>query len=709
MEKSKLFLTFVFMEEKGQYISVILPLKLEWEPCYKTVTEEVEIGARVAVTFAGRRYSGVVSDVHVTPVTNPERIRPVDSFLSDLPAVSETEIRFWRRVAEYYLCTVGEVFKAAYPSEKQSGEQMERRQEERLRIRLEAWRSKLDKARTEVTRNRYAGIVAMLERELESAAESPAIYIPIHLTDSQMTALDHVKEVFALGKTALLRGVTGSGKTQIYMALAQKALSEGKSVLYLVPEIALSHQLEERIREVFPQVQVFHSSITPARKRNVAVHCRSGNPYFVLGTRSALFLPHRNLGLIVVDEEHDTSYKQDAPSPRYNGRDVAIMLSRFHGAHVILGSATPSLESIYNASSGIYGLVTLEKRYYEGERPEVRVIDTRAERRKRGMVGCLSRKLLEEMERTLSVKGQVLVLRARRSFAPSVQCSGCGSVVKCPCCNVPMSLHKIGEKEVMICHYCGHTEPYAGQCKKCGGELQPLGSGTQRVEEELRALFPSAVIARLDGDTGDEAAVVRDFSEGRTDILVGTQMVTKGFDFDRLALVAVIHADGLLARPDFRADERALQLLEQFRGRSGRRGEKGLLVIQTDEPDHPVIQALEKSDPGVVGTMLSERRAFSYPPYTRMVAIIVKDSDPARLSSMSAALASELGAIPVSVTGPYAPSVDRIAGQYIRHLRILLQRDRTLKSKKKEIGATVSSFERKNRYAGHIVIDVDPL
>lgn len=697
------------MVETRRYIKVILPLKLEWEPCYRTTEETVGVGDRVTVSFAGRRYYGVVSEVDVTPETDPSRIRPVDAFLPGLPAVSEVEIAFWRRVAEYYLCSVGEVFKAAYPSEKIQEEETGRRQEERLKARLEAWKTKLEKARTDATRERYAGTVRELEAELAATGDGPVRFNPVRLTDPQTFAMEKIREVFRSGKTALLKGVTGSGKTQIYMSLAQEALSTGKNVLYLVPEIALSRQLEERIREVFPQVLVFHSSIAPSRKREVAARCRKGKGYFVLGTRSALFLPHRDLGLIVVDEEHDSSYKQDAPAPRYHGRDAAIMLSRFHGARVILGSATPSLESLYNAEAGIYGMVTLEKRYYEGERPEVRVIDTRAERRKRGMVGSLSRKLLEEMVRTLSGHGQVLVLRARRSFSPSVQCEECGTVVKCPRCNVPVSLHKWGARETLVCHYCGHSEPFTGHCARCGGTLHPLGSGTQRVEEELKALFPEASIGRLDSDTGGDAAVVRDFAEGRTDILVGTQMVTKGFDFDRLSLVAVIHADGLLARQDFRADERAFQLLEQFRGRSGRRGEKGLLVIQTDEPDHPVIKALEGSGDGLVGTMLTERRAFSYPPYTRMVAVILKDTDPDRLASHSSALAAALSGIPVAVTGPYAPSPDRIAGQYIRHIRILLQRDRTLKNKKLRIWETIASFERERRYAGHIAIDVDPL
>ena len=296
-----------------------------------------------------------------------------------------------------------------------------------------------------------------------------------------------------------------------------------------------------------------------------------------------MFLPHHDLGLIVVDEEHDTSYKQDAPAPRYNGRDTALMLARIMGAEVLLGTATPSLESLYNCRSGRMDKVDLNCRYFGSADADVEIVDTRAERRKHGMSGNFSFKLIAHINDALAHGGQVLILRGRRAYSPAVQCSACGDIPRCPHCNVPLSWHR--QEGILLCHYCGWREPYTGKCRKCGGDLEPLGSGTQRIEEEASALFPDARVARLDGDTameaGREEEIIRDFAKRSIDILIGTQILAKGFDFDGLSLVAVIQADSLLGQQDFRADERAVQLLEQFRGRSGRRGDKGLLVIQT--------------------------------------------------------------------------------------------------------------------------------
>ena len=694
------------------YIQVILPLRLAWEPYY-AVPEgvPVEVGDRVRVLFARKEYVGAVSAVGVTPQTDENRILPILALEEGLPKVLPDEIRFWRAVSDYYLCSLGEVYKAAYPALKIDQEEVEARIKERLEARLERLKDKAEKARREDTRARYQAEVETVEALLrgERPAAAPA---PVTLSPAQETAAESARKAFADGKTVLLHGVTGSGKTEIYLKLAQETLERGRSVLFLVPEIALSRQLEDRIAAVFPDVQVFHSGVTAARRSQVASYVRKSDQYLVLGTRSALFLPHQNLGLIIVDEEHDTSYKQDAPAPRYNARESAIMLGVIQQAQVVLGSATPSLESLYNAETKRFVKVDLKERFHAGDEAEIRLIDTVAERRKRGMTGSFSRKLIHEITETLNEGGQVLVLRARRSYAPSVQCTECGQIPRCPHCHVPMSLHRGPDR--LVCHYCGHTEPYTGICPSCHGELQPLGAGTQKVEEELTALFPERRIARLDGDTPDteEAGIIRGFAAGDIDILVGTQIITKGFDFDGLSLVAVLQADSLVGQQDFRADERAFQLLEQFRGRSGRRGKPGRIVIQTREPEHPVYARLQGSDDA---DLLAERRLFGYPPYTRLVHISLKDSNEKRLEYLSKELRKALLAAfadtdtPPAVIGPYAPAVDRIAGESIRQIRVMLARNKALMALKRTLSQAVADFGKERKYAAHVVIDVDPI
>lgn len=661
-------------------ISVILPLKLGWEPCYYLNEDDapVRVGSRVKVLFAGRKYAAVVSAVGIEPQTDESRIRSIISVETGLAPVSGCELELWREVAGYYLCTVGEVYKACYQA-----------------IRLD-------------------------NRKLPSGKQVPASAAAAELSDAQRTAFDEIKRHFAAGKVTLLNGVTGSGKTEIYIKLASEALSAGKNVLYLVPEIAVGRQLTERLSAVFgDRLLIYNSSETIARRRKVATAVRDPErgPYIVLGTRSAIFLPHRGLSLVIVDEEHDTSYKQDAPAPRYHARETAVMLGKIHGSDILLGSATPSLEALYNCRSGRFALVTLNERFYNAADAETEIIDTVAEKRKRGMKGSFSRKLIERIAETLGNGGQVLILRARRSYSPAVQCPDCGYMPRCPHCNVTLSLHRTSSgAEKLICHYCGHAVSFDTVCPECGGRMQSLGAGTQRIEEELHELFPNAVVDRLDGDTarGDETEIIRRFSSGETDILVGTQIISKGFDFSGLSLVAVLQADSIIGLQDFRADERALQLFAQFRGRSGRRGDRGRLVIQTARPEHPVLrQLLHGNENDFTDSLLAERRMFGYPPFTRLVNIVFRDGNLQRLELLSAdfaaALSSALAADAVSVTGPAAPLVDRISEEYIRHVRVALRRDRKLAACKKLIAGTVASFEKERNYSGHIVIDVDPV
>ena len=804
--------------------------------------EQVRVGERVRVNFAGKEYVGVVSvenaGKQAEAIGIVDKVKPIVGMAEGLEPVTQEEIALWRQIAEYYLCTVGEVYKAAYPAQKVEKEVVQARHEALKEEREEKNRAKIEdkikrleervekkaemaaKARKAESRERYLAEKERLEEEIgllvrrvtsmvgELCRTTSSVtgdggsvtdqrfsmaYQPedeavvrqsstietsvktekeIVLSAAQEEAYSKIKEIFVKGKPALLHGVTGSGKTEIYLKLAQETLERGNNVLYLVPEIALSRQLEDRISETFPEeLMVFHSGETMVRKRDVAAalrHCASAKDineyvdasqntnakkdsasedtltiksssceaiektnhhgYVVLGTRSAIFLPHRDLGLVIVDEEHDTSYKQDSPAPRYNGRETAIMMARIFGANVILGSATPSLESLYNCSVGRYGLVTLNKRFYDAADSDIEIIDTIAERRKNGMIGSFSRKLIGHIGKCLGEQRQVLILRERRAYSPIVQCQECGEIPKCRCCNVSLSLHRRADgSERLVCHYCGRVYEYTGKCPKCGGNLKPLGSGTQKIEEETANLFPNARIARLDSDTAQsrkyETDTIRKFSNGEIDILIGTRMVAKGFDFSGLSLVAVLQADSILGQEDYRADERGLQLLEQFRGRCGRRGEKGLFVIQTSQPEHPVYQSMEGQldGNGTMARFLGERKMFGYPPYSRVIGVIVKDYNQARVDLLSRELAEAIrGALGArlsfapgvqnspDVIGPYSPAIDKISNQNIRQIRVLLPKDRSLVRNKETLAAAVERFEKEKKYSGHIALDVDP-
>ena len=741
--------------DKKTYIQVILPLKLEWDPWYYAFCKEaegLECGDRVRVCFAHKEYIGVISSVGGTPDIPTKMIQPVLSKEEGLERILPQEIELWRRVAQYYMCTTGEVYKAAYPIAKTNLEearaaarlrviQRKEKIEESIKTKIERLEARLEKKRTsakkakEGTKSKANAIadICRIEDELaraiqalETAARNteaarqghPAIASDSHdrvsLSPAQEAAFRQIKAGFAQKKPVLLHGVTGSGKTEIYIKLAHEALSAGKSVLYLVPEIALSRQLEDRLYEHFGErLNVYHSAETAASRRNTAEVIRSSNAYMLLGTRSSIFLPHHDLGLIIIDEEHDSSYKQDSPAPRYNGRDTALMLSVIHGCDTVLGSATPSFEETYNCLTGRHLKVILNERYHGSEGSDIEIIDTKAERRKRGMVGNFSRKLIDRIEETLREGGQAIILRSRRAWAGALQCETCGEIQKCPHCNVSLSLHK-AQLDRMVCHYCGYSIPYTARCSKCSGDLVSLGAGTQKIEDEASSLFPQARIARLDSDTAKdrsyESQIIRGFEKGEIDILIGTQIVTKGFDFSRLSLVAVIAADALLGIQDFRADEKAMQLLEQFRGRSGRRGGKGLLVIQTSQPEHPVYRLLSCAVPPDMTTdLLQERKDFGFPPFTRIVEISIRDIYEDRAHRMAGRLAMALKEeFNETISGPYSPTVDKIADTYIRSIRICLRKGRQLTNEKSRLKTIINDFEKKEKYDGHISVNVDP-
>ena len=578
---------------RARYIQVILPLKLDWEPYYKLPEGmEVKAGDRVRVLFANAFYVGTVCAVDVTPTLDPARIAPVEALEKDLPAITPEEIGFWKTVADYYLCAVGEVYKAAYPQMKNH----------KSRLAL-------------------------------PARQEPVAHVP--LTPEQEKAADSVRAGLGSGKTVLLCG--GSSKLDIYLQLALETLRAGRSVLFLLPEIAFSSQLVSSVEKVVPSALLYHSGITAGRRKLVAEVLRKGEPNLVLGTRSALFLPHHRLGLIIVDEEQDASYKQEAPAPRYHARESAIMLAGLHGAQVLLGSGTPSLESIYNAECGRFTRVDLKESKPEIQ-PRLNLINTGAEYRKRGMAGSFSLKLLEQIRQTLDAGEQVLLVGPRRIFA----------------------------------------------------------SGRQ-MEEEVLEYCPSARIARMDGTAEDQAETLRAFAKGEFDILLGNSMMARGFENNKLGLVALVAADGILSRQDFRADERALQLLALLKGRCRR------FVIQTREPHHPVFSGLLDGQ-DITGRMLEERRQTGYPPITRMVKLLLKDSNEKRADFLSRELAGELSHVGVPMEGPYTLGLNQM-----KEIRLLLPRDKSLTPRKRAIGQTVTSFEQARKYPGHIAIDVDPI
>ena len=571
------------------YIQVILPLKLEWEPYYKVPEgQEVKVGDRVRVIFANAFYVAAVSRVEVVPTLDPSRIVSIEALEQDLPAITQEEIGFWRIVADYYLCSVGEVYKAAYPQMKHH----------KSRLALPARR--------------------------EPAADLP-------LTQAQGVAMKAIHDGFAAGKTVLLKG---SDRWALYLKLALETLRAGKSVLYLLPEIAFSSQLVGSVERVIPSALLYHSGLTAGKRKLVAEVLRQGEPNLVLGTRSALFLPHHSLGLIIVDEEQDPSYKQDAPAPRYHARESAIMLAQIHGANVLLGSATPSLESVFNAGCGRFAMVSLEESTASAQ-SRIDIIDTGAEYRKKGMAGGFSLKLLEEIQQTLDAGEQVLLIGPRRTWA----------------------------------------------------------SG-QKMEEEVLEYCPKARIARLDGTPEEQAETLHSFAKGEFDILLGNTMTSRGFESDKLGLAALVAADGILSRQDFRADERSLQVLESLRGRCRH------LVIQTREPRHPVFSVLQEGG-DATARMLEERRLAGYPPFTRMVKLLISDSNEKRLDFLSRELAGELAPVGVPVEGPYSSGIGR-------EIRLLIPRDKALTTRKRSIGQTVTTFEQARKYPGHIAIDVDP-
>jgi len=658
------------------YATVILPLRISRVISYAVpgvYSHSVKRGSFVKVIFSGKEYTAVVLAISSKAPDFRGEIKELEP-LKELKPVSEIELKLWIWMADYYMCTLGEVYKAAIPG-KITDTAGKRRKE------AEPWEGE--------------------ENAIRLTAPQQKVYEEIGISLKERVP-------------TLLRGVTGSGKTEIYIKLAQAALTNGGNVLFMVPEIAISRHLNERLSRFFGErLLVYHSGQTSAAKREVYKALKAGEKNFiVLGLRSSVFLPFNSLDLIIIDEEHDSSYKQEDPAPRYNGRDSALMLARLHSAGVVLGSATPSLDSIYNAFTGRYKLIDLKEKYYPSEEPVVEIIDTLKEEKRGTMNGLFSKKAIEAIKETLERREQVLIFRNRRSYSPMVQCTNCGDVPICLNCNVPLNYHK--GKSVLSCHYCNYSRKYYATCPVCGTPgLKERGCGTEMIEEQVQALFPDAVISRFDSETtskiSEQKRILREFAAGNIDILIGTQMISKGFDFEKLTLVVLIQADSMFTGEDFRSGERAMQILTQLKGRGGRRSNRSYLIIQTSRPDNPVYRAFERDDDNIYKE-LEERKEFNYPPYIRMVKILLKGANKEKLEDFSHILSAELPQWGVEdFTGPFPPHIDKLRGEYLFIYWIKLSRSSKSTSIKKALYLGVESLISKSHKTLKVIFDVDPI
>ena len=539
------------------------------------------------------------------------------------------------------------------------------------------------------------------------------------LNDAQQQAFIRIKELKETGKPVLLHGVTSSGKTEVYIKLIEEQLALGKQVLYLVPEIGLTTQLITRLKRAFgDKAGIYHSRFNDSERVEIwlnTLHEREQSFQIIIGARSAALLPFRNLGLIIVDEEHENSYKQFDPSPRYNARDVAIVLAQIHRSQVILGTATPSFESYFNVKTKKYALVELNERYQNMSLPEMLISDVREATRRKQMKSLLTPDLYEAIETALKNDEQVILFQNRRGFAPYLQCTACGWIPKCKNCDVSLTYHK--HLSGLICHYCGHTQSLPANCGECHcEEIKTRGFGTEKIEEELGILFPEARIARMDLDsTRAKKAYERliyQFESKQIDILVGTQMVTKGLDFDHVSVVGILNADQLLNYPDFRSFERSYQLIAQVSGRAGRKNKQGKVIIQTSQPQHPVLlEVVQNSFTQLFNRQMAERQLFRYPPYFRLVKVVIKHQNRDRLNLAANQLAEKLRKLfGFNILGPEYPLVGRIQSWYQKEIWVKLERDHKLGQSKKKIMAEIKAVKALPNH-GNLVIyaDVDPM
>ena len=735
----------------SRFADIVLPLA---QPAYTfAVGEGVEVcvGDAVAVQFGKNAvYTGVVWRLHDTPPAKGVA-KPILKVLYDKPLLSELQMRFWEWIADYYICSVGEVMRVALPSIIKAKARCEDefepylpKREITVNLVVEAFTTEVREKMMRRAPKRYdalcaieqaggvqprhaveldatalkalvkAGLVEMGERDYVLDSVWSKTQLP-KLSPAQTTALDELQKGLSDKRVALLHGVTSSGKTEIYTHLIEERLSRGEDVLFLVPEISLTTQLVERMRGLFGEsVTVYHSKLTPQQRTRLytdMLSSESGN--FVVGARSALFLPYKKLGLVVVDEEHDSSYKQSEPNPRYNGRDAAILLASMHGAKCVLGSATPSLESYANYLSGKYAYTKLSERYGGVEMPDIVISDTVRNVKRNERKLHFNKELLDAIAERLESNEQVILFQNRRGYSPYMECPTCGWSARCPHCNVTLSAHQ--QKGRMVCHYCGYNEPTKRFCPNCPTtELKAMGFGTERVEEAVATLFPEARVLRLDGDTATSGSaynrIIGAFARHEADILVGTQIVSKGLDFANVTLIGVLNGDNLLASPDFRAEERAWQLIMQVAGRAGRRDKRGEVIVQSAEPQHGVYSMVGDYE-RMAAKLLAERKQFGYPPFVRIVKILMRSGDSAQLVEASLRLGEQLrNRFGRRVLGPVTPLIDRVRGEYRVELMLKVEVESSFSRARAILREEIARLREDKTYRNIVIIcDVDAL
>lgn len=756
-----------------RYVDVILPVPLEGTFTYsvpENKADDVRFGVRVLVPFGkSKRYVGIAVRLHDEKPKGYE-VKGVDEVLDDAPMILDRQWRLWQWIAQYYMSPIGEVYKAALPSGLKAEDGYKPKTELYIRLAqqfrneralhiaidmlakatkqqqllidyltLSHWDTLrgnvCDEQPQEITReelmNQHGASLAIVNQvvkrgiletyevevgRLNNGGEPhPENIKP--LNEAQQEAYNKILFSFIKKDITLLHGVTSSGKTELYIHLIQKTIDEHKQVLYLLPEIALTVQIMQRLQRVFGnRLGIYHSKYSDAERVEIWQKQLSGHPYdVILGARSATLLPFQNLGLVIVDEEHETSYKQQDPAPRYHARSAAIMLAQMYGTKTLLGTATPSMESYHNAQTGRYGLVELKQRYSGIELPEIQVVDIRDLRHRKMMQEAFSPLLINKVREALEHGEQAILFQNRRGFAPMLECKQCGWVPRCQHCDVSLTLHKATNQ--LTCHYCGYTYSIPAKCPCCEDtRLMSRGYGTEKIEDFVRETFPEASVARMDLDTtrtrNAYERIIADFAAGRTNILIGTQMISKGLDFDKVSVVGILDADSMMNYPDFRAYEHAFMMMSQVAGRAGRKGKRGLVILQTRNKELPLIDQVVRNDYGALYTSLvAERQLFRYPPFHRLIYIYLKHKSDATVNSAATLMGSYLRQwFGGRVLGPDKPAVAKIKSLCIRKLMLKIENNLNPTEVRKYLLLARQQVLQDKQYSSlQIFYDVDPL
>ena len=752
------------------YVDLILPVPLEGQFTYsipERLQEGICFGVRVIVPFGPKKtYVGIVTRIHDNP---PEgyKIRDIIDIADPRPMLLERQYRLWQWIAEYYLAPIGDVYKAAMPAGMKAEEGFKPKTETYIRLtrqfqneaalhtainmlaradkqqqafltylQLSHWDEMEHGAETrEITREELMnaahsnlniinmltkrGLMETYEKQVGRLNESgePHPENIRKLSMPQQDAYNKILMSFMQKNVTLLHGVTSSGKTEIYIHLIQHAIDGGKQVMYLLPEIALTVQIMTRLKRVFGRrLGIYHSKYSDAERVEMWQKQMSKDPYdIIIGARSAVFLPYQRLGLVIIDEEHETSFKQQDPAPRYHARSAAIMLAQMYGAKTLLGTATPSIESYHNAQTGKYGYVALTQRYEGIQLPEFHVVDVKDLQHRKMMTGPFSPMLLAEVRKAIESGKQAILFQNRRGFAPMIECKQCGWVPHCQHCDVSLTLHRTTNQ--LTCHYCGYTYSIPTKCPCCEGtDLRSRGYGTEKIEDAVREIFPEARVARMDLDTtrtrNAYERIITDFAAGRTNILIGTQMISKGLDFANVSVVGILNADSMLNFPDFRAYEHAFMMMAQVGGRAGRKGQRGLVIMQTKSPDLPIVRQVVDNDyEAMYRSVTEERREYHYPPFYRLVYVYLKHKDDSTVQSAAATMSFKLRMwFGERVLGPDKPPVAKVKALNIRKMIIKLENGIDMKKVRQYLRKAHQDILKDKRFGSLVIYyDMDPM